>query len=93
MLKRTIDFLASNWAEVVVCMVITLFIFWSIGYFCNALIGTKFELQSCWLGVAAVTTAGVISLGKYWADSIHNTLPGQMPGIQPPKDIQNAGRS
>ena len=77
MWQKIIDFLAERWIGVVICMVITLFIFWSVGYFCNGLFGTKFELNSAWAGVAAVSTAGFVGLGKYWTDSRHNSEPGQ----------------
>jgi hypothetical protein len=60
-------------------MVITLFIFWSIGFFCNGLLGTHFELSSVWAGVTAISAAGVVGLGKYWTDSKHNSESGQKP--------------
>lgn len=82
MFKNIINFLAENWVGVVICMVITLFIFWSIGFFCNALFATKFELNSVWAGVTAISAAGVVGLGKYWTDSRHNSPTGESPNKQ-----------
>ena len=78
-MRKTICFLADNWVGVVICMVIALFIFWAFGFMSNALFNTKFELSSCWAGVAAISTAGVVSLGKYWTDSKHNSPASEMP--------------
>lgn len=79
MWQKAINFIADNWVGVVICMVIALFIFWSIGYFANGLFGARFELNSVWAGVTAITAAGVVGITKYWTDSKHNSTPGQMP--------------
>jgi len=79
MFKKTISFLSDNWVGVIIIMVIALFLFWSIGYFCNAIYSTKFELSSCWAGVVAVCGTGVLGLGKYYTDSKHNSEQGKAP--------------
>jgi len=74
-----LKWLAKNWVGVIIVMVIALFVFWAVGYFSNALYGSHFELTSCWAGVAAISSAGAVSLGKYWTDSRHNSKQEEMP--------------
>lgn len=81
MLKKIIDFLANNWIGVVICMVITLFVFWIVGYFANGLLGYKFEIGSIWQGILALSGPGVIGIAKYYVDSKHNSIPGQIPCV------------
>jgi len=50
-----------------------------MGYIANGFYGTKFDLNSVWAGVAAISAAGVISLGRHWTDSAYNSLPGKPP--------------
>lgn len=78
-INKIINFIGKQWVGVVIAMVMALFLFWTIGYFSNGIYGTKFELQSCWLGVGAITTAGAIGLGKYFTDSKHNSESGKSP--------------
>lgn len=66
--------------EVFSCMFFLLFIFWSIGYFANALFNTKFDLASCWGGVAALGGSGMLAAVKYIYDSIYNSNRGE--GVQ-----------
>jgi len=80
-----------HWLALVIFMVIIMLLFlclvlcsWLIGYWANALYGTKFELSSCWTGVGVVITGlgGVAALAKaawtkYGIDGEFNTLPGQ----------------
>jgi len=79
MFNKIIDYIAEKWVGVVILMVIALFLFWSIGYFCNAIYLTKFELASCWIGVTAICGTGVLGLGKYYTDSKHNSEQGKAP--------------
>lgn len=58
-----------------------LFIFWAVGYFMNGLYGYKFQLDSCWAGLTAVGSAGVLSLLKWLIDSIYNSDKGSMPEV------------
>ena len=37
-----------------------LFLFWTIGYFANALYGMHFEIRSCWDGFTTLGGAGVL---------------------------------
>ncbi|GMB00248.1 hypothetical protein [Pelosinus sp. IPA-1] len=87
MMRKIICFLADNWVGVVISMVLALFVFWAFGFMSNALFSTKFELSSCWAGVAAISTAGVVSLGKYWTDSKHNSPVSEMPNRGDKNDI------
>jgi len=61
-----------------------LFLSWGFGYYANALWGTKFELQSCWAGVGAITGGGVLAAVKYITDSLANSERGCNPYDEPP---------
>lgn len=92
-----------NWLALVIFMIVLMLFFlclvltsWIIGYWSNALYGTKFELNSCWTGVGVVVTGlgGVAALAKaawtkYGTDSQFNSEPFkpfiQQGGIQQPK--------
>lgn len=65
--------------EIVMAMFLIMFILWAAGYICNAIYGMKFELQSCWNGVAALSGAGVLSMVKYIMDSWKNSFDGVDP--------------
>lgn len=83
----------ANWLALVIFMVILMLLFvcavmlsWLIGYWANALYGTKFELSSCWSGITVVVTglAAVAALAKagwtkYGQDSQYNSPLGEVP--------------
>ena len=46
-----------------------LYLFWTIGYFANALYGMKFDIRSCWDGFTTLGGAGVLAMVKYIMDS------------------------
>lgn len=55
---------------------------WLIGYWANGLYGTKFEIGSCWQGLAGIVTGlgGLAALAaKYYMDSKFNSKVGEMP--------------
>ena len=56
-----------------------LFLFWSIGYFANALFGMHFEIKSCWDGFTTLGGAGVLAMVKYIMDSWKNSSEGARP--------------
>ena len=56
-----------------------LFLFWTIGYFANALLGTKFDIRSCWDGFTTLGGAGVLAMVKYIMDSWKNSSEGARP--------------
>jgi hypothetical protein len=56
-----------------------LFLFWTIGYFANALWGMKFEIRSCWDGFTTLGGAGVLAMVKYIMDSWKNSEDGAKP--------------
>ena len=56
-----------------------LFLFWSIGYFANALYGMHFEIKSCWDGFTTLGGAGVLAMVKYIMDSWKNSEDGAKP--------------
>ena len=56
-----------------------LFLFWSVGYFANALYGTKFDIRSCWDGFTTLGGAGVLAIVKYIMDSWKNSNNGVNP--------------
>lgn len=79
MFEKITTFIGEHWIGIIVIMTVILFICWIIGYFCNGFIGTKFELNSVWTGIAAISATGVLGLGKYYTDSKHNSLNGEKP--------------
>ena len=56
-----------------------LFLFWTIGYFANALFGMHFEIKSCWDGFTTLGGAGVLAMVKYIMDSWKNSSEGARP--------------
>lgn len=76
---QMMKFIWKNWPGIILYCYMTLFLFWSIGFFANGLYGAKFDLSSVWAGVAAISTAGVISWGKHWTDSTKNSKEGEFP--------------
>ena len=56
-----------------------LFLFWTIGYFANALFGMKFEIRSCWDGFTTLGGAGILAMVKYIMDSWKNSSEGEKP--------------
>lgn len=65
--------------EIITAAFVLLFLCWLTGYFCNALLGTKFDIRSCWDGFTTLGGAGVLSMGKYLADSWKNSKDGEKP--------------
>ena len=65
--------------EIFACMFLLLFIDWSVGYYANALFDTKFDLNSCWGGFAALGGSGTLAAIKYIYDSIYNSGKGDKP--------------
>ena len=53
--------------------------FWSIGYFANAIWGMHFEIKSCWDGFTTLGGAGVLAMVKYVMDSWKNSENGSQP--------------
>lgn len=74
-----LDKIKSHLIEIFASMFLLLFIFWSVGYFSNALFNTKFDLASCWGGVAALGGSGTLAGLKYIYDSIYNSNRGDKP--------------
>lgn len=86
----------KHWLQLIVIMGVVMMTFlvlvlisWLIGYWANALLGTRFELMSCWGGVAAVASgmATIVGLGKacwtkYGYDSRFNSA-RYMPPVPP----------
>lgn len=88
----------ANWLALVIFMtvfwmflLVLVVISWLYGYWSNGMYGTKYELQSCWSGVAAILTgfASIAALAKaawtkYGQDSTLNTIQGVAPqwGLQ-----------
>jgi hypothetical protein len=83
----------KNWLKLIVFLLLLMMVFicivmfsWLWGYWSNALHGTKFEIASCWNGIAAVIAGmgGIAALAKaawtkYSADSQYNSPAGIMP--------------
>lgn len=71
-MKPILQNLSRNIIEVLIVALLValliLFLCFLIGYFANALWGYKFDLASCWAGVAALAVAcGAGGVGKYWS--------------------------
>ncbi len=71
--------LKKYFLEILLLFFVALFIFWSIGYFANAIYGTKFALESCWAGFTALGGAGFLATVKYIMDSRYNSDEGVLP--------------
>ena len=69
----------------IIVSLILLFVFWAVGYWCNALFGMHFELHSCWEGALAIGSAGVLAVVRYIVDSLANSPKG----VPPAKQIMN----
>lgn len=61
---------------------------WLVGFWSNGLMGTKFDLGSCWQGISAVVAGmtGVAALAgsqyaRYYLDSKYNSDKGEKPEI------------
>ena len=65
--------------EAITAAFLLLFLFWSIGYFANALFGMHFEIKSCWDGFTTLGGAGVLAMVKYIVDSGLNSVKEGMP--------------
>ena len=55
---------------------------WLYGYWSNGLFGTKFEINSCWQGLAGIVTGlgGLAAMAaKYYVDSKYNSVHGEKP--------------
>lgn len=74
-----LDKIKPHLIEIFASMFLVLFIDWSVGYYANAIFDTKFDLNSCWGGVAALSGAGMLSAVKYIYDSIYNTKMEEKP--------------
>lgn len=65
--------------ETIIAAFMLLFLFWGIGYWCNALLNTKFDLKSCWDGFTTLGGAGLLAVLKYIMDSWKNSGDGDKP--------------
>lgn len=72
-------FVRQHIIELVACGLVTVFVLWAIGYVANGLFNAKFQLESCWAGMAAIGSTGLIALLKYLTDSWLNTDKGVKP--------------
>lgn len=73
-------------------LLVTVVLSWLYGYWSNGILGTHFEISSCWTGVGAIAAAFASIVGlakaawtKYSQDSQFNTLNGHMPGCSESK--------
>lgn len=84
-----ISLVVATTTALLVCLVLA-YLSWLVGYWCNGLLGTHFDLNSCWAGIGAIGT-GMLSVAgmagaawsKYKVDSALNSAPGE-----PPKPLQ-----
>lgn len=72
-------FIKQHLIEIFASLFFILFVFWSIGYFANALFNCKFDLQSCWAGFQTLAGAGTLAVVKYLADTFGNSKIGEAP--------------
>ena len=52
---------------------------WLAGYWCNGLLGTHFEINSCWQGLGGVAALAGTQYAKYYLDSKYNSAEGESP--------------
>lgn len=74
-----VDGVKGNMLEIVACIYILLVVVWFVTYFANGLGYAKFELNSVWQGISALSGAGFLSSIKYLTDSFCNSGKGDMP--------------
>jgi len=65
--------------EIIAGAFLLLFLFWAIGYWANALYGTKFDIHSCWDGFTTLGGAGILAVVRYIMDSWKNSDSGINP--------------
>ena len=65
--------------EAIIAAFMLLFLFWSVGYWANALLNTKFDLKSCWDGFTTLGGGGLLAVLKYIMDSWKNSGDGDKP--------------
>ena len=80
-------FLSENIIGVIVIEFVLLFIFWTVGYFSNAIWNMHYDLQSCWSGIMAIFGTAVmgglqkiLEYAKYKTDSKYNSPNNTAPG-------------
>lgn len=83
LVQKLINWVERNWLGIIIVTILSVFIDWKIGYYSNAIYGTKFELGSCWAGLAVIASGGFISGIKYLIDSALNSEKNK-PINQPP---------
>lgn len=71
------NFIKKHLIEIFASMFLLLFIFWAIAFFANGLFNAKFDLSSCWGGVAALSGSGTLVALKYLADTFGNSKIGE----------------
>jgi len=74
-----IEKIQKHMIEIIAGAFLLLFLFWTIGYFANALCGMKFEIKSCWDGFTTLGGAGVLAVVRYVMDSWKNSDNGVNP--------------
>ena len=79
MFNNIINFIEKNWIAIILISIILLLLCWVIGYFCNAIYLTHFELSSVWAGIMALSGGGVVGISKYFVDSKYNSDSGKPP--------------
>lgn len=97
-MKKTTKFLKTvknNMA--IICMgfgliaALAVLLSWLYGYWSNGLLGTRFEINSCWQGISACGV-GLVGLFKWLVDSSKNSPRGQYPsplrGAPPVKEME-----
>lgn len=92
-----------NWLAVIIIatiinllMMFLILLSWFVGYWCNGLIGTKFELNSIWSGITVLggTSATIFGLAKaswtkYKTDSEFNSEAGIEPTLLYDRHLSN----
>ena len=65
---------------IVIGSILTLFVIisWGIGYYCNALYGMHFQIDSCWTGLNAIALS-LVGFLKWVIDSWKNSSEAQLP--------------
>ena len=74
-----VRFVERNWLGIVVLAILSIFIDWKVGYYSNAMYGTKFDISSCWAGLTTIGSAGFLAGVKYLVDSWLNSNTNEVP--------------
>ena len=79
-ITKLMVWLENHWKGVVLMMTLLVFLSWLAGYWLNGLIGTRFQIESAWAGLAAIAVSAGTGIATFLGNSIWNTPKGEGKG-------------